>query len=52
MKAMEGGISFASAATGNEKVTGVVPEEELGNICTMDNHLRNEEYLLSRVGLG
>lgn len=52
MKAMEGGTSFAEATMENQQVTGVVPEEELGNICTMDNHLRNEEYLLSRVGLG
>lgn len=51
MAAMEEGTSFATAAMRDEKVAGVVPKEELGNICTIDNHLRNEEYLLSRLGL-
>ncbi len=51
MQAMEKGTSFAVAAKNDEKVSGVVPEEELGNICTIDNHLRNENYLLSRLGL-
>lgn len=52
MSAMENGSSFAEAAMADRSVTGVVPEEELVNICTVDNHLRNEEYLLSRLGLG
>ena len=51
MKAMENGTSFAEAAKGDPGITGVVPAEELGNICTMDNHLRNEEYILARLGL-
>ncbi len=51
MDAMESGNSFAEAAVAQAEVTGVVPEEELSNICTIDNHLRNEEYILGRLGL-
>lgn len=51
MSAMEKSISFAEAAMTDAKVTGVVPTGELRNICTIDNHLRNEAYLLARVGL-
>ncbi len=51
MGAMESGNSFAAAAVSQEEVTGVVPEEELSNICTIDNHLRNEGYILGRLGL-
>jgi adenylosuccinate lyase len=51
MDAMQSGESFAESAVLNGEITGVVPEEELSNICTIDNHLRNEEYILSRIGL-
>jgi adenylosuccinate lyase len=51
MDAMESGESFADSALANGEITGVVPREELGNICTIDNHLRNEDYILGRVGL-
>ncbi|MCK5786921.1 MAG: adenylosuccinate lyase [Candidatus Sabulitectum sp.] len=51
MRAMESGESFAEAALSQKEVTGVVPEEELSHICTIDNHLRNEGYILGRVGL-
>ncbi|PIE52732.1 adenylosuccinate lyase [Candidatus Fermentibacteria bacterium] len=51
MSAMENGTSFAEAVSENEKVAGVVPAEELADICTVDNHLRNESYLLNRIGL-
>jgi adenylosuccinate lyase len=51
MDAMESGESFADSARLNAEITGVVPREELGNICIIDNHLRNEEYILRRVGL-
>ncbi len=51
MRAMASGESFASAALSQEDVTGVVPEAELSHICTIDNHLRNEGYILGRLGL-
>ncbi|MCD4708758.1 MAG: adenylosuccinate lyase [Candidatus Sabulitectum sp.] len=51
MRAMNSGESFAHAALSQSEVTGVVPEHELSHICTVDNHLRNEEYILGRIGL-
>jgi adenylosuccinate lyase len=51
MAAMEKGTSFAEAVLADPQVAGLVPEDELSNICTIDNHLRNEGYLLNRIGL-
>ncbi len=51
MRAMAAGESFAEAALSQDDVTGVVPEAELSHICTIDNHLRNEGYILGRLGL-
>jgi adenylosuccinate lyase len=51
MGAMDTAESFVAEALLQREVTGVVPEAELSHICTIDNHLRNEEYLLGRLGL-
>ncbi len=51
MHAMEHGESFAAAALSQGEITRVVPEQELSRICTIDNHLRNESYILGRLGL-
>ncbi len=51
MRAMDSGESFAHAALSQTEVTGVVPEDELRHICTIDNHLRNEDYILGRLEL-
>jgi len=51
MGAMDSGESFVEAALRQKELTGVVPGNELSHICTIDSHLRNEDYLLSRLGL-
>ncbi len=51
MRAMDKNESFAEAAVMESDVIGVVPKEEISNICTIDNHLRNESYILNRLGL-
>ena len=51
MKAMELSGSFIAAVRDSEAVTAVLSEAEIDGICSIDNHLRNEEVILRRLEL-